>query len=105
MIPAARRASPRQAACAYRGNGVKIGEAMTSILDIDLDYFRFFDDPLDRLDDLLHWAQRPVDKVVDHHHKAFDYWIDVLAKRSLPVPGFISDRLAATLVRSLALVQ
>ncbi len=37
--------------------------AMTSILDIDLDYFRFFDDPLDRLHGLLNWARRPVDKV------------------------------------------
>ena len=36
--------------------------AMTSILDIDLDYFRFFDDPLNRLNELLDWATRPVDK-------------------------------------------
>ena len=38
---------------------------MTSILDIDLDYFNLFDDPLDRLNELLDWANRPVDKVVD----------------------------------------
>jgi hypothetical protein len=44
---------------------------MTSILDIDLDYFRFSDDPVDRINELLDWADRPVDKVVDHHHKSF----------------------------------
>jgi hypothetical protein len=62
---------------------------MTSILDIDLDYFRFFNDPLDRLAELLDWANRPVDKVVDHHHKSFEYWKRALAKRSLPSPQFI----------------
>lgn len=62
---------------------------MTSILDIDLDYFRFFDDPLDQLHGLLHWARRPVDKVVEHHHESLEYWIATLAKRSLPAPRFI----------------
>jgi hypothetical protein len=62
---------------------------MTSIMDIDLDYFRFFDDPVDRLNELLDWANQPVDKVVDHHHKSFEYWKQALAKRSLADPQFI----------------
>lgn len=65
------------------------GNPMTSILDIDLDYFNLFDEPLDRLNELLDWANRPVDKVVDHHHKSFKYWRQALAKRSLAAPQFI----------------
>jgi hypothetical protein len=62
---------------------------MTSILDIDLDYFGFFNDPLDQLNELLDWANRPVNKVVDHHHKSFKYWIEAIRKRSLAAPQFI----------------
>jgi hypothetical protein len=62
---------------------------MTSILDIDLDYFNLLDDPLDRLNELLDWAKRPVDKIVDHHHKSLEYWKQALAKRSLAAPQFI----------------
>ncbi len=62
---------------------------MTSILDIDLDYFSLLDDPLDRLNELLDWANRPVDKVVDHHHKSLEYWKQALTKRSLATPQFI----------------
>jgi len=43
---------------------------MSVILDIDLDYFRFFDEPLERLDELLAWADRPVDAVFKDHHEA-----------------------------------
>jgi hypothetical protein len=62
---------------------------MTSILDIDLDYFGLLDDPLGRLDELLTWANRPVDCVVEHHHKSLEYWIRALRQRSLTVPRFI----------------
>ncbi len=62
---------------------------MTSILDIDLDYFRFFDDPVDRLADLLGWANRPVDRLVEHHHESLEYWILAIQERSLTVPRFI----------------
>jgi hypothetical protein len=62
---------------------------MTSILDIDLDYFRFFDDPLDRLDEILAWANRPVDRLVDRHHKSLEYWIRAVRKNSLSAPRFI----------------
>ncbi len=62
---------------------------MTSILDIDLDYFGLLDDPLGRLEGLLKWANRPVDSLVDHHHKSLDYWIRTLRKKLLPAPRFI----------------
>ena len=42
---------------------------MSCILDIDLDYFRLFNDPIRRLDEVLEWARRPVDLTVDKHHK------------------------------------
>jgi hypothetical protein len=44
---------------------------VSAILDIDLDYFRFFDDPVARLDEMLAWAGRPVDAVFDEHHESF----------------------------------
>jgi SEC-C motif len=62
---------------------------MTSILDIDLDYFRFFNDPLERLTDLLGWANRPVDRIVVHHHESLKYWIHAIHERSLAAPRFI----------------
>ena len=43
---------------------------MSVILDIDLDYFPLFDQPVDELERLLSWAGRPVDFVVEHHHEA-----------------------------------
>jgi hypothetical protein len=62
---------------------------MTSILDIDLDYFEFVANPVDRLEELLDWANRPVDRLVDHHHKSLEYWVDAVRKRSLSAPRFI----------------
>ena len=41
---------------------------MSVILDIDLDYFRCSDEPLKRLNELLAWANRPVDSVFTNHH-------------------------------------
>ena len=47
---------------------------MSCILDIDLDYFRFFNDPIRRLDEVLEWARRPVDLIVDEHHEVLKHW-------------------------------
>jgi hypothetical protein len=38
---------------------------MSSILDIDLDYFAVIERPLDRLQELLYWGDRPVTVVTD----------------------------------------
>ena len=77
----------------YEGGSIwsrnHVQNSMTSILDIDLDYFRFFDDPLDRLNELLSWGNRPVDRLVDHHHKSLEYWVNAIRKRSLAAPQFI----------------
>ena len=49
-------------------------ETMTVILDIDLDYFALFKQPVRRLEKILAWAARPVDFMVRHHHEAFRQW-------------------------------
>jgi hypothetical protein len=54
---------------------------MSVILDIDLDYFPLFDQPLGELERLLTWAGRPVDFVVEHHHEAFKRWKRMVAAR------------------------
>jgi hypothetical protein len=47
---------------------------MTVILDIDLDYFALFKQPVPWLEKILAWAERPVDFMVRHHHEAFRQW-------------------------------
>ena len=62
---------------------------MSSILDIDLDYFRFFDRPLDRLDELLAWAKRPVDAAVEQHDQALEVWSVARKNGVIDSPQFI----------------
>ena len=62
---------------------------MSSILDIDLDYFEFLDRPVQRLDELLGWAERPVDAVFDHHRKALELWTQATKRSKLATPQFI----------------
>ena len=64
-------------------------DTVSSILDIDLDYFRFFDDPVGELDRLLTWADRPIDIVVEHHDEAFERWVSAVKRRAIRTPGFI----------------
>ena len=40
---------------------------VTSILDIDLDYFNLLNDPVGVQSELLAWANRPIDVLVDNH--------------------------------------
>jgi hypothetical protein len=62
---------------------------LSSILDIDLDYFVFLDNPVERLDSLLRWGARPVDFVVEHHHEALARWIVAVKQRLIRAPQFI----------------
>jgi hypothetical protein len=43
---------------------------VTSILDIDLDYFNLVSDPIRVLSEMLAWANRPVDVLADNHADA-----------------------------------
>ena len=62
---------------------------MSCILEIDLDYFRLSNDPIRRLDEILGWARRPVDFIVDEHHKVLKYWDRAIAKGVIEAPTFI----------------
>ena len=62
---------------------------MSLILDIDLDYFPLFKDPIGRFDKILSWAARPVDLIVDLHHKALTQWSEVIEKGIIESPIFI----------------
>jgi hypothetical protein len=62
---------------------------MSVILDIDLDYFGLFKNPMEKLDRLLEWASRPVDLVVKHHHQAFLRWHNLVNKGVVSSPSLI----------------
>lgn len=62
---------------------------MSCILDIDLDYFRLFNDPIGRLDEVLGWARRPVDVIVDEHHKVLNHWDRAIETGVIEAPTFI----------------
>ena len=59
------------------------------ILDIDLDYFALFDQPLRELERVLEWAERPVDFIVRHHHEAFLRWKRMVTAHSIGPPRII----------------
>ena len=62
---------------------------MCSILDIDLDYFNTIEDPVQGLNKLLTWANRPVDFIVEKHNMVLKHWQEYLEKRNLPSPRYI----------------
>lgn len=62
---------------------------MSAILDIDLDYFRFFEHPVQRLEELLAWADRPVDAVFDEHHESFKFWMNAVSTGIIDTPDFL----------------
>ena len=64
-------------------------ESMSSILDIDLDYFNLMDNPAQRLAQLLAWADCPVSFVVEKHHEALRRWRSCVKKGSLREPQYI----------------
>ena len=48
---------------------------MSSILDIDLGYFKLNITAAQRLAELLAWADCPVSFVVENHHESLHRWI------------------------------
>jgi hypothetical protein len=62
---------------------------MSSILDIDLDYFNLVDNPVQRLEQLVDWADCPVSFVVENHHEALHRWRSCVKKGSLREPKYI----------------
>lgn len=62
---------------------------MSSILDIDLDYFVFTEKPLEKLDKLLAWGNHPVDFIVNTHHQAFIRWKQYVRRGEISSPKYI----------------
>ena len=62
---------------------------MSSILDIDLDYFGLVPDPVRRLERLLGWGGKPVAFIVEKHHKAFARWRSRIRRGTLASPSYI----------------
>ena len=62
---------------------------MAFILDIDLDYFPLFEEPVCRLDEVLEWAERPVDFIVDEHHKVMKPWVAAIKNNVIETPTFV----------------
>lgn len=54
--------------------GKRSSRPMLSILDIDLDYFILAENPTAALEDLLLWAVRPVDFIVERHSRVLRRW-------------------------------
>jgi hypothetical protein len=53
---------------------------MSSILDIDLDYFNLCQNPEQQFYELLNWGSCPIAFAVKKHHKAFSRWKDRVKK-------------------------
>ena len=62
---------------------------MSSLLDIDLDYFNLAHDPLGALSEILGWANRPVDVLAENHTDALRYWVKLVDSGRLPRPTHI----------------
>ena len=62
---------------------------MSSILDIDLDFFDLVENPEQKLHELLAWGDRPIAFVVEKHHKAYSRWKDRVKRGTLAPPSHI----------------
>lgn len=62
---------------------------MSSILDIDLDYFSLIENPEQRLYELLDWGCCPISFVVENHHKTYSRWKDRVKRGTLAQPSHI----------------
>ena len=62
---------------------------MSSILDIDLDYFNLIENPEQKLLELLNWGDCQIAFVVEKHHKAYSRWKDRVKRGTLSQPSHI----------------
>jgi hypothetical protein len=62
---------------------------MSSILDIDLDYFNLCQNPEQQFYELLNWGCCPIAFVVEKHHKAYSRWKDRVKRETLTEPSHI----------------
>jgi len=62
---------------------------MSSILDIDLDYFNLIENPEQKLSELLTWGDCQIAFVVEKHHKAYARWKDMVNRGTVTQPSHI----------------
>ena len=62
---------------------------MSSILDIDLDYFSLCKNPEQQLYELLDWGGCPIAFVAEKHHEAFSRWKKRVKTGTLTEPSHI----------------
>ncbi len=62
---------------------------MSSILDIDFDYFAILNDPVMRLKTLLEWGDHPVDTIVNRHHEVLKIWDAYVSRNIISPPTYI----------------
>ncbi len=62
---------------------------MSSILDIDLDYFNLSEKPIEQLARLLAWADGPVSFTVEKHHDSLRRWKSYVRTGKLREPKYI----------------
>ena len=62
---------------------------MSSILDIDFDYFNLIENPEQRLQELLNWGNRRIAFIVEKHHKSYSRWKDRIKRGTLTPPSHI----------------
>jgi hypothetical protein len=59
---------------------------MSSLLDIDLDYFCLLNSPVERLRSLLAWAGAPVAFITERHNKVLPFWKTLIKRHGLAPP-------------------
>jgi len=62
---------------------------MSSILDIDLDYFNLVNAPMHRLKELLRWGKQPIAFAVERHHDALRRWRGMVERGLISAPKHI----------------
>ena len=63
--------------------------SVSSILDIDLDYFCLAKNPVERLRSLLAWTGSPVAFVTEKHNKVLPFWKSLIKRYRLTPPTHI----------------
>ncbi len=62
---------------------------MSSILDIDLDYFAIHPDPINKFDQYLKWGNKPIQFLVEKHHHNLRNWNKFIKRGFISIPSHI----------------
>lgn len=62
---------------------------MSSLLDIDLDYFAINPNPINELNKFLEWANNPVKFIVEKHHHILSKWDKLIKNGIISIPSHI----------------